>query len=74
MKIKSGSALDWEMAKKAAEHIVKMCEDAFYVPPEAVGQHTAYVAKVCGAMDSIVDALKLRHGSGEPPKRVEPAT
>lgn len=71
MKIKSGSELDWEMARKAAEHIVKLCKDSGFTPPEAVDIHIERVGQICVAMDSIVDALKLRHGSGEPAKRVE---
>ena len=72
MKITSGSELDWDMALKAAKAIVKQCEDAAWAPPEAVDVHIERVRQVCGAMDSIVDALKLRHGSGEKPTRVEP--
>jgi hypothetical protein len=73
MKIKSGSELDWEMALKAAEHILEVCRDAGFTPPEAVDLHIEKVTEICVAMDAIVDALKLRHGSGSPPKRVEPA-
>jgi hypothetical protein len=71
MKIKSGNELDWEMALKAAQDLVKQCEAAFYAPPEAVSSHFVHVNRVCVAMDAIVDALKLQHGSGNPPTRVE---
>jgi hypothetical protein len=72
MKIKSGSELDWRMALMAAQDIVKQCEDAQYTPPEAVTQHTMRVKRVCTALNSIVDALKLQHASADKPPRLEP--
>lgn len=72
MKIKSGNDLDWEQAKKAAQAIIKQCDDAGFTPPEATDIHIERVSAVCIAMDAIVDALRLRTGAGDKPSRVEP--
>lgn len=58
--IKDGRDLDWDMARKAAEAILKQCNDAAYCPPEAMDIHIMRVDYVCQAMDAIADALKLR--------------
>jgi hypothetical protein len=59
-KIKSGSELDWQAAQDAAHRMLKVADSASYVPPEAIGDHMAYVRRVCVALDEIVIALKLR--------------
>lgn len=72
MKIKSAKELDWRMALKAGQDIVKQCEDAFYAPPEAVDLHLHRIRHVCAAMDALADALRLQRAGGKP-GRVEPA-
>lgn len=61
--IKNGNDLDWTAVDKAARGILKQAENAFYLPPEAVKDHTVLVTKVCEAMNAISDALKLRRAN-----------
>ena len=63
-KIKSGKDLDWRGAEEAASQLVKQCQDAQYIPPEAIDAHLFRLQRVCEAMNAIVDKLKLR---GSPP-------
>ncbi len=60
--VTSGKQIDWETARKAALAIVKQCEDAGYLPPEALDIHQMRVGYVCVALDTIVDALRIRRG------------
>lgn len=63
-KILSGSELDWHGAEQAARALLKQCQDAQFIPPEALGMHFARLLLVCEAMNAIADKLKLR---GSPP-------
>jgi hypothetical protein len=63
--IASGKELDWRMAEKAAEEILKQCRDSFFCPPEATDIHLYRIQRVCSAMNAIVDALRLKQ-HGEP--------
>jgi hypothetical protein len=58
--IKDGGDLDWAAAKKAAEAIIHHCDSAWFQPPEATSMHQARVMKVCEALSTIVDALRIR--------------
>lgn len=59
-KIKSGNELDWDMVRKAANGILKAAYDVQFKAPDDLEGHMLYVSRVCQAMNSITDALKLR--------------
>lgn len=58
--ISSAAELDWEMAKKAAADILKICSEAGFTAPEAIDLHLMKIDRICVAIDAIADALKLR--------------
>jgi len=60
--VTSANQIDWETARKAALAIVKQCDDAAFAPPEALDIHQMRVGYVCVALDTIVDALRIRRG------------
>lgn len=60
--ITSGAEIDWAAAHKAALAIVKQYDDAGYLPPEALDIHQMRISYVCVALDTIVDALRIRRG------------
>jgi hypothetical protein len=62
VKIKDSSELDYEMAMRAAERIVKICQDADFTPPEAMDLHLEKIRQICTCIDSIADGLRLRPG------------
>lgn len=57
--IKTGADLDWEAARTAATGILKQCNDAGFVAPEAADIHQIKVARICGYLGDLVDALKI---------------
>lgn len=63
--IKSGTELDWTLVRNAADAIRKQAEDAGYTPPEAVDIHQVRIGRVCVALDTIVDALKIERKTDE---------
>lgn len=76
-KIESATEFDWAMAKRAAERIVKICNDIGFVPPEALDIHQERIQEVCQCIDAIADGLRLRAGAasetpGGPAARMEP--
>lgn len=56
--------LDWAAAKKAAERIARICEDARFTAPEALDVHRGKVALVCEQLDAIVKALRITAPGG----------
>lgn len=58
-KIKSGAELDYDMARKAAERIVALCKEAFFLPPEDVPAHLNNIEEVCTCFQAIADGLRL---------------
>jgi hypothetical protein len=62
-KITSGKDFKWGTAHDAAEMIVKQCNDARYIPPEATEMHRQRARVVCEQIDKLAAALKLQPGT-----------
>lgn len=60
--LRSGNEIDWSAAEKASKAIVKQIEDAGFDPPEAMDKHQYRILRICEAMNTLVDALRLRQG------------
>lgn len=66
MKLTDSRQLDWGAAKRAAQSILKACDDAAYTAPEALYAHREHIVKVCSAMDEIAKALCITPPKGTP--------
>ncbi len=64
--ITDAHAFDWTRAKDAAAKIVKLCEDAWFSPPEALDLHQHRASRVCAEIDEIAAALRLQGNVGKP--------
>jgi len=60
--VTSGTEFDWAATRRAAELIIKQCDDAAYVPPELATGHQRLASRVCAQIDVIAAALKLVRG------------
>lgn len=63
-KLADARQLDWEAARTAAQRILRICDDAFFVAPEALDVFQGKIALVCEQMNAIVKALCIR-GPGQ---------
>ena len=57
--------VEWQAAKVAAERIAKICADAVYVAPDALGLIQGKIASVCQELDVIVRSLMITPPGGE---------
>jgi hypothetical protein len=57
--IKNATEIDYAMAQKAAERIVKICQDSAFTPPEAMDLHLMKLGEICKCIDVIADGLRL---------------
>ncbi len=58
-KIKDATELDYAKTQRAAERIVKICQEAFFAPPEAMDLHLIKIEEISVCIDAIVDSLRL---------------
>ena len=58
-KIENATELDYAGAEAAAERIVRICQDARYVPPEAMDMHVGKLRQICACIETIAGSLRL---------------
>ena len=58
-KLSDARQLDWTRARSAALQIVKLCNDAGFIAPEALDTHRASIVLVCDQLDKIAIALLI---------------
>lgn len=59
-KLADARQLDWEATRAAAQRILRICDDAVFVAPEALDILQSKIALVCEQMNDIVAALCIR--------------